>query len=97
MLRLSCSSASQAHALSTRPALATSAIIVPAMRRRRLSCENQALARALSLRARRFGRKSITGAMDRVQQFHGEVAVDCRAQRVHVRTQEVSFGRIVAP
>src|SRR5262245_50806657 len=93
MLRFSCSSARYAHALSTRPALATSATIVPAMRERRLSCAYQ----SRNLRAYRFCRKSIASAMDRVQQLGGEVLVDRRAQRVHVGAQEITLRRLVAP
>src|ERR1700741_598590 len=93
ILRFSCSSARYAHALSTRPALATSAIIVPAMRARRLRREYQ----SFSLRTKRFRRKSIAGAMDRVQELDRETLVDCRAQRVHVRAQEIALRRRVAP
>src|SRR6185503_18702908 len=93
MLRFSCSSARYAQALSTSPALATSAIMVPAMRARRLRRENQ----SFSLRTYRFCRKAIASAMDGVQEFDREILVDGRAQRVHVRTQEVALRRRVTP
>src|SRR5688572_28588826 len=93
MLRFSCTSARYAQALSTRPALATSAIIVPAMRARRLTRRYQ----SFRLRTYRFCRKSIAGAMDRVQELDGEVLVDRGAQRVHVGAQEIALWRRVAP
>src|ERR1044072_1604344 len=93
MLRFSCSSARYAQALSTRLALATSAIIVPAMRARRLRRENQ----SFSLRTYRFCRKAIASAMDRVQELDREILVDRGAQGMHVRAQEVALRRRVAP
>src|SRR5688572_11557937 len=63
------------------------------MRARRLSREYQ----SFSLRTNRFCRKSIAGAMDRVQELDREILVDRRAQRVHVGTQEVALRGRVAP
>src|SRR6185503_10056474 len=93
MLRFNWSSARYAHALSTSPALATSAIIVPAMRARRLRREYQ----SFSLRTNRFCRKSIAGAMDRVQELDRKILVDRRAQGMHVGAQEIALRRRVAP
>src|SRR5512138_1645052 len=63
------------------------------MRARRLRREYQ----SFSLRTYRFCRKSIAGAMDRVQELDREVLVDRGAQRVHVRAQEIALRRRVAP
>src|SRR4051812_14808123 len=63
------------------------------MRARRLRREYQ----SFSLRTNRFCRKSIAGAMDRVQELDGKVLVDRGAQRMHVGAQEIALRRRVAP